>query len=291
MQNENCNFRKGPGTRCEKMAHVREYPHESSCGRPSSRTNFSFRDRTFVRWIQWFSWFRTVVQLVLSVQLYLPAFFFTIEIWTSVMFSWSTFGLWWVACRMAQFFFEPGATVDGHRFSSNWQWTWFCVCGLEEQRTNSSSSMSPSSWESSRRREKCENLPPPPNKKPPQRADSKQCKLRGEVARQTGQNFTHHLPPLPWSTVRSKRTFCLQNDATVRRIVTTFMCPQTQFHENLHTLCKTSLLWRYNVTPLSCPRKWGNELSGFATKRTSFSDSFWNWGGGYTATDFFQHST
>ena len=29
------------------MAHVREYPHERSCGRPSSRTNFSFRDRTF----------------------------------------------------------------------------------------------------------------------------------------------------------------------------------------------------------------------------------------------------
>ena len=83
------------------MAHVREYPHESSCGRPSSRTNFSFLDRTFVRWIQWFCWFRTVIRLVLSVQLDLPAFFFTIEIWTSVMFSWSTFGLWWVACRMA----------------------------------------------------------------------------------------------------------------------------------------------------------------------------------------------
>ena len=29
--------------------------------------------------------------------------------------------------------------------------------------------------------------------------------------------------------------FCLQNDATVRRTVTTFVCPQTQFHENLHT--------------------------------------------------------
>ena len=29
--------------------------------------------------------------------------------------------------------------------------------------------------------------------------------------------------------------FCLQNDVTVRRTVTTFVCPQTQFHENLHT--------------------------------------------------------
>ena len=70
-----------------------------------------------------------------------------------------------------------------------------------------------------------------------QRADPKQCKLRGEVARQTGQNFTHHLPPL--HVQQSDRTetsiFCLQNDATVRRTVTTFVCPQTQFHENLHT--------------------------------------------------------
>ena len=29
--------------------------------------------------------------------------------------------------------------------------------------------------------------------------------------------------------------FCLQNDATVRLTVSTFVCPQTQFHENLHT--------------------------------------------------------
>ena len=40
-------------------------------------------------------------------------------------------------------------------------------------------------------------------------------------------------------------TFDLQNDATVRRIVTTFVWPQTQFHENLQTckilLCKTVL--------------------------------------------------
>ena len=49
LQNENCNFVKARGRGAKKMAHVREYPHESSCGRPSSRTNFSFRDRTFVR--------------------------------------------------------------------------------------------------------------------------------------------------------------------------------------------------------------------------------------------------
>ena len=41
-------FVKARGRGAKKMAHVREYPHESSCGRPSSRTNFSFRDRTFV---------------------------------------------------------------------------------------------------------------------------------------------------------------------------------------------------------------------------------------------------
>ena len=43
LQNENC-FVKARGRGAKKMAHVREYPHESSCGRPSS-----FRDRTFVR--------------------------------------------------------------------------------------------------------------------------------------------------------------------------------------------------------------------------------------------------
>ena len=30
-----------------------------------------------------------------------------------------------------------------------------------------------------------------------QTADPKQCKLRGQVAEQTGQNFTHNLPPGP----------------------------------------------------------------------------------------------
>ena len=42
--------------------------------------------------------------------------------------------------------------------------------------------------------------------------------------------------------------------------------------------------------PRSCPRKWGPELNGFARKPASFSDSFWNWEGGHTRTDFFQRS-
>ena len=46
---------------CEKMAHVREYRQESSCGRPSSWTNFSFRDWTFLRRIQSFGLFGRVV--------------------------------------------------------------------------------------------------------------------------------------------------------------------------------------------------------------------------------------
>ena len=33
----------------------------------TTTTHFSFRDRTFVRWIQWFGWFRRVVQLDHSV--------------------------------------------------------------------------------------------------------------------------------------------------------------------------------------------------------------------------------
>ena len=44
------------------------------------------------------------------------------------------------------------------------------------------------------------------------------------------------------------------------------------------------------VAPRSCPRKWGPELNGFARKPASFSDSFWNWEGGHTRTDFFQRS-
>ena len=84
------------------------YPHESSCGQPFSRTKFSFRDRTFVRWIQWFSWFRTVVRLVLSIQLDLPAFFFfCIEILSRFGLRWCSvnqrldFGPVSGMCRMA----------------------------------------------------------------------------------------------------------------------------------------------------------------------------------------------
>ena len=42
--------------------------------------------------------------------------------------------------------------------------------------------------------------------------------------------------------------------------------------------------------PKAAPANGGNELNGFARKRASFSDPFWNWGGGHTTTDFFQHS-
>ena len=109
------------------------------------------------RWFGWFFPFNWICQ-----------HFFCIEILSRFGLRWCSvdqrldFGEW-----HAGWLFEPGASVDGHRISSNWQWTWFCVCGLEEQRTKSSSSMSPSSWESSRRREKCENPPSQPNKKPP----------------------------------------------------------------------------------------------------------------------------
>ena len=146
------------------------------------------------RWFGWFIPFNWICQ-----------HFFPIEIWTSVMFSWSTFGLWWVACRMAFW-----TWCSSRRPSIQFELAMDFILCLRVGRAAHqlfSSSMSPSSWESSRRREKCENLPRPPKKKPPQRADPKQCKLRGEVARQTGQNFTHHLPPLPWSTVRSNRNF------------------------------------------------------------------------------------
>ena len=40
-------FVKARGRGAEKMAHIRECPYESSCGRASSRTNFSFRDSNF----------------------------------------------------------------------------------------------------------------------------------------------------------------------------------------------------------------------------------------------------
>ena len=100
LQNENCNFRKGPGTRCEK---------NGACSRISTRkfvwTALILRERIFrfeiglswgessgsagsERWFSWFFPFNWICQ-----------HFFSIEIWTSVMFSWSTFGLCWVACR------------------------------------------------------------------------------------------------------------------------------------------------------------------------------------------------
>ena len=65
-------------------------------------------------------------------------------------------------------------------------------------------------------------------------ADPKQCKLRGKVDRPVWTSHT-----MCSHDINSPRTetsiFDLQNDATVRRTVTTFVWPQTQFHENLHT--------------------------------------------------------
>ena len=75
LQNENCNFRKGPGTRCER---------NGACSRISTRkfvwtaffANKIFVSRSDFREVNWFSWFRAVVRLVLSIQLDLPALFF-----------------------------------------------------------------------------------------------------------------------------------------------------------------------------------------------------------------------
>ena len=101
------------------MAHAREYPHESSCGQPSSRTNFSFEIGLHE--------VNPVVQLVQnggSVGSFRSTGF------ASIFFS-STFGL--QRCSVDQcldfgewhagWLFEPVAEVDGNRFSSNWRST------------------------------------------------------------------------------------------------------------------------------------------------------------------------
>ena len=231
-------FVKAQGRGAKKMAHVREYPHESSCGRPSSRTNFSFRDRTFVRWIQWFSWFGAVVRLVLSVQLDLPAFFFFYH--RDLDFGdVQLINVWTLVSGMHDGFLNLAAAVDGHRFCSNWQWTWFCVCGLNRK----------SSAPTLLRR--CHRLH--------ERAVGEERSAKIFHHHRTrnhpkelipnSANYEARFPDRPVKTShstcrhchdqQSDRTetsiFCLQNDATVRRTVTTFVCPQTQFHENLHT--------------------------------------------------------
>ena len=160
LQNENCNFRISLGTRCEK---------NGACSRISTRkfvwTAF-FANKFFVSRSN-FREVNPVVQLVQSsgsVAWFTPfkwickQFFFRIEMWTSVMFSWSTFaGLWWAACRMvfwtfkgsknhpatANLLLQQYIAVDSFRSGNGLH---FAFCGQEEQRTNSPSSMSPSSW-------------------------------------------------------------------------------------------------------------------------------------------------
>ena len=119
LQNENYNFRKGPGTRCEK---------NGACSRISTRkfvwTAF-FANKIFVSRSD-FREVNPVVQLVQNGGLvgsfrstgFASIFFYhrdldfgdvqLINVWTLVS---------------GDGFYEPGAAVDGHRFSSNWQWT------------------------------------------------------------------------------------------------------------------------------------------------------------------------
>ena len=163
---------------------------------------------------------------------------FSIEIRTSVMFSWSTFGLWWVACRMAF-------------------WTW-CSSGstaIDSVRTGNGLDFAFAGWKSSAPTllRRCHRLH--------ERAvgEERSAKIfhhhrtrnhpKELIPNSCSANYEARLPHRPVKTShttcrqghdqQSGRTetsiFCLQNDATVRRTVTTFVCPQTQFHENLHT--------------------------------------------------------
>ena len=127
--------------------------------------NFSFRDRTFVRWIQWFSWFRTVIRLVHSVQRDCKHFFA------------SRFGLGWCSVDqrldLGEWHVQDGfLNLLQHLTAINSFWTGnglhFSFCWSEEQLANSCSTISLSSRETRQKREKCENLPPLSNKKPPQ---------------------------------------------------------------------------------------------------------------------------
>ena len=238
LQNENCNFRISLGTRCEK---------NGACSRISTRkfvwTAF-FANKFFVSR----SDFREVNPVVRLVQSsgsvgslrsngFASSFFFASRCglrWCSVDRRLLDFGerhAGWFLNLLQQYI-----AVDSFRSGNGLH---FAFCGQEEQRTNSPSEgmMSPSSWEGRWRREKCENFPPQPSKKPSKTADHKQCKLRGEVDRPV--NTSHTPSAARANDINSPRTetsiFDLQNDATVRRTVTTFVWPQTQFHENLHT--------------------------------------------------------
>ena len=181
-----------------------EYPHESSCGRPSSRTFFSFPDRTFVRWIQWFGWFRTVVRLVLSVQMDLQAVFFFASRcglrWCSVDRRLLDFGE-----RHAGWFFEPVAAVHCSGFLSIWQWT--SVCVLRTGRAAHQLSFVDVTVFMRRQKEKREErkFSTTTQQETIQNIWAQTVQTT-RLGWQTGQDFTHHLQPEPMtSTVREQK--------------------------------------------------------------------------------------
>ena len=61
-----------------------------------------------------------MVRLVLSVQLDLPASFSHRDLDFGDV---QLINVWTLVSGMQDGFYEPGAAVDGNRFSSNWQWT------------------------------------------------------------------------------------------------------------------------------------------------------------------------
>ena len=235
LQNENCNFRKGPGTRCEK---------NGACSRISTRkfvwTAF-FANKFFVSRSD-FREVNPVVQLVQngdSVGSFrstgFASIFFAIDIWTSVMFSWSTFGLWWVACRMAFW-----TWCSSRRPSIQFELAMDLILRLRVWKSRAPTLL-----------RRCHRFH--------ERAvgEERSAKIfhRHRTRNHPKELIPHsasyeaRLPDRPVKTShttcrhchdqQSDRTetsiFCLQNDVTVRRTVTTFVCPQTQFHENLHT--------------------------------------------------------
>ena len=106
----------------------------------------------------------------------------------------------------------------------------------EQPRTNSSSSLSPSSWESSRRKEKCEIFHHHRTRNHPKELIPNSANYEARLPDRPVK--TSHTTCRQGHVQQSDRTetsiFCLQNDATVCRTVTTFVCPQIQIHENLH---------------------------------------------------------
>ena len=224
-------FVKARGRGAKKMAHVREYPHESSCGRPSSRTIFRFEiglswgessgSAGSERWFGWFFPFNWICQ-----------HFFPIEIWTSVMFTWSTFGLWWVACRMA--FWTWCSTR--RRPSIQFELAMDLILRLRVGRAHQLFFVDVTVFmrEQSEKREVRKS-----STTTEQETTLKSWSQKVQTTRLDRPVKTSHTTCRQGHDQQSDRTetsiFCLQNDATVRRTFTTFVCPQTQFHENLHT--------------------------------------------------------